>query len=317
MKKVIVTYLLLALMSCSTSNDELHYGTDKDAIQFATGRANTITPRKPIISDNLGLVTEDIANVVILRDDSPTPFINGIQEKTASATIKAGNVNNRNLMELTPRQYFKTDNSDVHFMAYYPEGTLSVPSDGIASYTINGKQDIITSERETATYIPNDGVHFNFIHQLALVELWVKAENDQEAAAFGALYKASVNVPVDLRLSIDGTGFKLEKAPASSTTDLSFMPPGHQVSVPLKGGTQKIGELMIYPEIVNQITVSFTYMAQRTFDLHWDLVQNPLRPGTRNILTLNLKAYKIMFNVSVTPWDEEGNTEEITIGGSQ
>lgn len=316
MKKVIVTYLLLALMSCSTSNDELHSGTDKDAIQFATGRANTITPRKPIVSDNLGLVTEDIANVVILRDDSSTPFTDGIQEKTASAIIRAGNVNNRNLMELAPRQYFKIDYSDVHFMAYYPEGTLSSSPAGTVDYTINGKQDIITSECETATYNPNNGVNFNFIHQLALIELWVKAENDQEAAAFGSLYKASVNVPVDLKLSIDGTGFKLEKAPASSTANLSFMPPGHQVSVPLKGGTQKIGELMIYPEIVNQITVAFTYMAQRTFDLQWDLVQNPLRPGTRNTLTLNLKAYEIKFNVSVTPWDEEGNTEEITIGGS-
>lgn len=316
MKKVIVTYLLLAMISCSAGNDELQYSTDRNAIQFATGRANTITPRKPIVSDNLGLVTEDVANVVVLRDDSPAPFTNGIQEKTASATIKAGNVNNRNLMELAPRQYFKTDYSDVHFMAYYPEGTLSSSPDGTVDYTINGKQDIITAERATATFSPNNGVNFRFTHRLALVELWVKAENDLEAAAFGSLFKASIRVPVNLKLSIDGTDFKLEKAPASATGELSFMPPGIQPQVVLVGGLQKIGELMIYPEKVDQITLSFTHKIPETYNLQWDLVQNHLQPGTRNKITINLKAFEIKFSVTVTPWDEEGNTEEITIGGS-
>lgn len=315
MKKIITTYLVLALMGCSASNDEVDYGTENTAtaIRFATGMAPTITSRSAIMPGNSGLITEDVAGVQLLRDDNLTPFTSGITASVTEATIKAEYEDNKNLMSLNDNQYFKLDHSDAHFMAYYPAG--SAPSGGIVNYSIDGSQDIITSNLETAKFINKREISFLFSHQLTLVRLQVKAENDSEAAAFGSLTKASIKVPNQLKLSIDASEFKLEKS-SNTLKELSFLT-NHQ-EVELKKGPLLIGELMIYPEQFNEITLAFTHKPVESFTLNWDSAPNLLKPGMINTITIDLKAFEIQFNASVAPW-EAGNGEdgeEISIGGS-
>lgn len=314
MKKIIILYLVLALTACSSSNQEPNFGTENTgtAINFATGMAPAITTRGPIIS-NEGLVTEEIAGVQILRDDAPVAFANGVTAKVAEATIKTESINNKNLMSVSPTQYFKVDHSDAHFMAYYPAGALSGQ---VVKYEINGAQDILTSNQEKAEFGSKEEVSFQFKHQLTRVILQVKAKNDGEAAAFGMLTKASITVPVDLELSITNSEFKLKKLEPEVTKELSFLPGANAVE--LKGGTLKIGELMIYPESFQQITLAFTHKPQQSYTLNWDGAANLLKAGTTNTITISLEAFEIEFNASVTPWDK-GNDggEEISIGGSQ
>lgn len=328
MKKIIITYLVLALMGCSASNDESDYGTENTgtAIRFATGMAPTITTRGQIISDENGLITEAIPGVQILREDGVAPFFtNGITPAVTQATIKAEYVDNNNLMSLNQNQYFKLDHSDVGFMAYYPAGTFSAasgPTPAAVNYTITGAEDIITSNLDVADFDTKREVSFSFDHQLTHIKLKVKAENDGEAAAFGNLTEASINVQTNLKLSIVDSEsnpvfdpmFKLEKASPANMKDLSFLSGGNAVE--LKGGTQDIGELMIYPEQFNDITLAFTHKSKQTYSLNWTASTDLLKAGKTNTITINLKAYEISFSVSVTPWGKgNGDGEEISIGG--
>lgn len=310
MKKIIILYLVLALTSCSNSNNEPDFGTEntRTAINFATGMAPAITTRGPIIS-NEGLVTEEITSVQILRDDAPTAFTNGVTAKVAEATIKTESINSKNLMSVSPTQYFKADHSDAHFMAYYPAGEVA---DQVVKYNINGSQDILTSNQEKAEFGSKEEVSFQFKHQLTRVILQVRAQNNGEAAAFGMLTKASITVPVNLELSIANSAFKLTKTEPEVTKELSFLPSNSTVE--LKGGTLKIGELMIYPESFQQITLAFTHKPQQSYTLNWDTAENLLKAGTTNTITIGLKAFEIEINASVTSWDagnDEG--EEISI----
>lgn len=314
MKKIIITYLVLALMGCSASNDGMGSGMENTgtAIRFATGIASAISPRSPVISNGSGLITEDIAGVQILRDDNAVPFASGVTARVTEATIKAEHENNKNLMSLNDNQYFKVDRSDACFMAYYPAGDLET---GVVNYTIDGSQDILTSNQEVAKFSTKRDVSFLFSHQLVLLRLQVRAQSDAEAAAFGYLTKAAIEVPVNLELSIDHSEFKLKKSSTSIVKELSFLPGNRQVE--LKGGTLPIGELMIYPEQFEYITLAFTHKPEESFRLIWDAVPNLLKPGTTNTITIDLKAFEIEFSASVTPWGV-GNDggEEITIGGS-
>lgn len=318
MKKIVVTYLILALAGCSASTDELDSGVSTGAeISFATGMAPSIVTRNPIISNGDGVVEqEDIAGVQVLRDDNAAPFAGGISARTAIGVIKAAaSGSDKNQMTLTPGQYFKVDHSDAHFMAYFPEG--STPSAGVVNYTIDGTQDIITSSRETAVFQSKNEVSFQFSHQLTQVILKVTAANEAEAAVFGHLKKASISVPTSLQLSIDGDEFKLEKTAAPNAV-LSFLPNGQPVKL-LGGATpQEIGRLMIYPEAFAKMTLEFTNKDEQEYDLQWDNSSlELLKPGTTNIVTIDLKAFEIRFSVSVVPWGVgNGTGEEIIIGGS-
>lgn len=317
MKKIVVTYLILALAGCSASTDELDSGVSTgDEIRFASGIAPSIVTRKPIISNEDGAVElEDIDEVQVLRDDNTMPFADGITARTAIGCISAlPSGIGMNRVELNPRQFFKADHSDAHFMAYYPEG--STPSAGVVNYTIDGTQDIITSNKETAVFQSKNEVSFQFSHQLALVILKVKAANEAEAAVFGYLKKASISVPTSLQLSIVSDEFKLEKT-AAPNSEISFLPNGQPVKL-LGGATpQEIGKLMIYPEAFAKMTLEFTNKAEQEYDLQWDnSSQQLLKPGTTNILTIDLKASEIRFSVSVAPWGVgNGTGEEIIIGG--
>lgn len=313
MKKIITTYLVLALIGCSASNDGEDYGTENTAtpIRFATGMASSVTSKGPVIS-NGGLVTKDLSGVQLLRDDSQTPFAAGIPESVTEATIKAEHVDNKNLMSLTEAQYFRVDRSDACFMAYYPAGDLS---SGRVDYTIDGSQDILTSNQDIAKYDTKQEVSLHFKHQLVLLRLQVKVPSDEEAAAFGSLTKASINVPVGVRLSIVGTDFKLNPTFPSPMKELSFLPNNQPVE--LKGETLLIGELMIYPEPFNKITLAFTNKPEETYTLTWGGEANLLKAGTMNTITVNLEAFEIRFSASVSPWGEGNNGgEEITIGGA-
>lgn len=317
MKKIVVTYLILALMGCSANTDELDSGVSTGSeIRFATGMAPSIVTRNPIISNGDGVVEqEDIAGVQVLRDDNSAPFAGGITARTAIGVIKAASGSTKNQMTLSPNQYFKADHSDAHFMAYYPAG--STPAAGMVNYTIDGTQDIITSSRETAVFQSKNEVSFLFSHQLTQVILKVKAANEAEAAVFGYLKKASIKVPTSLQLSIAGDAFKLEKT-AALNAELSFLPNGQPVKL-LGGATpQEIGKLMIYPEAFAKMTLEFTNKAEQEYDLQWDNSSlKLLKPGTTNIITIDLKAFEIRFSVSVVPWGVgNGTGEEIIIGGS-
>lgn len=316
MKKIITTYLVLALTGCSASNDEVDYGTENTAtaIRFATGMAPTISSRSAIMPGNSGLITEDVAGVQLLRDDNLTPFTSGITASVTEATIKTENEDGKNLMSLNDNQYFKLDHSDAHFMAYYPAG--SSPSGGIVNYTIDGSQDIITSNLETARFSNKREVSFAFSHQLTLVRLQIKAPSDLEAAAFGNLKHASIKVPNQLKLSLNNsTEFKLEKR-ANTLEELSFLTNNQEVV--LKKGPIVIGELMIFPEQFNEITLEFTHKPKESYPLNWDVAPNLLKPGMINTITIDLKAFDIQFNASVDSWvaGNGENGEEISIGGS-
>lgn len=317
MKKIVVTYLILALMGCSANTDELDSGVSTGSeIRFATGMAPSIVTRNPIISNGDGVVEqEDIAGVQVLRDDNSAPFAGGITARTAIGVIKAASGSTKNQMTLSPNQYFKADHSDAHFMAYYPAG--STPAAGMVNYTIDGTQDIITSSRETAVFQSKNEVSFLFSHQLTQVILKVTAANEAEATVFGYLKKASIKVPTSLQLSIDSDAFKLEKT-AAPNAELSFLPDGQPVKL-LGGATpQEIGKLMIYPEAFAKMTLEFTNKAEQEYDLQWDNSSlKLLKPGTTNIITIDLKAFEIRFSVSVVPWGVgNGTGEEIIIGGS-
>lgn len=314
MKKIITTYLVLALIGCSASNDGEDYGTENTAtpIRFATGMAPSVTSKGPVIS-NGGLVTKDLSGVQLLRDDSQTPFAAGIPESVTEATIKAEHVDNKNLMSLTEAQYFRVDRSDACFMAYYPAGDLSA---GVVNYTIDGSQDILTSNQDIAKYDTKQEVNLHFNHQLVLLRLQMKAPSDEEAAAFGYLTKASINVVVGLRLIFDGTNFKLGYLFPGNRGNLSFLPNNQPVE--LKGETVLIGELMIYPEQFNHITLAFTNKPEETYTLTWDGEANLLKAGTMNTITVNLEAFKLDFSASVEPWGAgNGAGEEIPIGKTE
>lgn len=313
MKKIIILFLVLALTACSSSNQEPDFGTGNTgtAINFATGMAPAITTRSPIIS-NGGLVTKEIAGVQILRDDAPVAFANGVTAKVAEATIKTESINNKNLMSVSPTQYFKVDHSDAHFMAYYPAGTLSGQ---VVEYEIDGSQDILTSNQDIAKFNSKKEISFQFEHQLTHVILKVEAGNAGEATAFGKLTEASIYVPVKLNLSINSQQFKLNKATPEIKGKLSFLPNNDPVEL---GAAQTIGELMIYPEPFQEITLAFTHKPQQTYTLDWDSAEKLLKAGTTNTITIKLNAFEIEFDASVSPWGV-GNDggEEISIGGSQ
>lgn len=316
MKKIVVTYLVCALIGCSSNTDEFDHGIDAGTeIRFATGMTPSIVTRSPIISNGSGVVEDvDIAGVQVLRDDSPSPFASGITAPAAIGTIKASSGSTKNQMILEQKQYFKLDHSDAYFMAYYPAGSTSAA--GVVNYTINGTQDIIASNQEKAIFQTKNEVDFKFEHQLTQVILLVTIESEAEAAVFGHLKKASINVPTSLKLSIVNDEFKLEKA-SSTKTDLSFLPNGQPVKLQ-ESDKREIGRLMIFPETFDKITLEFTNKPEQVYNLQWDNIAGTLLAGRTNIINIDLKGLEIRFSVSVAPWGVGNGTagEEIEINNS-
>lgn len=319
MKKSIVLYAILALIGCSQEEEdkrrEINSATE---IRFGTEVSSAIASRAPVESEDNGLVKQDITGIQIIRDDSSSPFAGGIQSIAAVGAIRKNNIqDNKNIMEMTPKQYFKADRSDCYFMAYYPEGETI--SSGKVNYVIDGSQDIMTASRQTAVYDSNNNeVNFSFNHRLTRVKLQVRTPNVGVANAYGSITKASIQVPTNLELEVQGTDFGLNISSTPGVKELSFLPNANQ-SVPIIGGiTQEIGELMIYPQQFNTIKLGFTNKTAAEYTLNWAASPNLLKEGKINTLTIDLTAYEIKFLVSVKPWTAGNgdNGEEETIGGS-
>ena len=321
MKRLWIILLLCAsLAGCSKERSGGAVGNGDPGQQEETG-GTPINPgamvKGPAFSDEVDDTPQvSLSNIKVLRVDGITPNFTLLTAPAISATITAGST----AMPFSPRQYFKANHDDAHFMAYYPAGTFVAGNPVKVNYTIDGSQDIMATAPSTAVWQSGGtNIAFQFEHKLALLELNVIAADQGTATAYGALQHASVSAPNELTLSISAAGSSslARSAGSSAMADMVFT--GAQMSV---SPEKKSYYVMVDPaSVITKIKLTFANRTATLLDLYetgTNTLGLSLEAGKKTVITAMVYADEIQCVVSIEPWKVDATNPggEIEVGGN-
>lgn len=182
MKKLMISMLAMAAMVSCTSEGILD---DQDPVISdglvpikMTAEIGHLTMKAAIGQNEAdGKLTADLAGVNFLRSDGATadwstlgtPIQASILKANAAAHIAEGTIKFAEGSE----QYYPKDGSTTHLVGYYPAATST--NNGIVSWTITGKEDIIISDVKSGSKTSAAEISFAFSHQLTQLQFTVKA----------------------------------------------------------------------------------------------------------------------------------------------
>ena len=302
MKCILRLLSLLLLAGCVQSNLSTDEEIYADRIHF--GAAVWVNTRKPVESDENDLPLKDVYDIQILRGaDGSTPGFDRQNNVSATANLLKGELR----MAVEPIQTFNARHEDAHFMAFYPKPINFTA--GLATYNIDGSQDIMTALPQTAVYHSARTINFTFNHQLVWIELRIIAKDEATVNSYGKLIEASVTVPNQLELTIasDGTA-QLGKKENSRTTTLQFTTP---IELSAEGQTSD-DRFMIYPDANDLTHINLTFEKKKP--KAYEIYGLELIAGKKTIIEARVNAQTVEFTVDVMDWEPgNGNGKDITI----
>jgi hypothetical protein len=259
-------------------------------IGFGAGIINTKAP----IESVSGVPSTQIDGIQILRQDvhkNSSPTWSTVSSVTATASF----FTNGNFV-VNPLQYHNSNqNKYSHFTAYYPgvneNSVATALSNGVATFTITGQEDIISAPSATAqgssSSIP---VALTFSHKLSQLQIYIKADNEGAIAAWGDITAVKATSPTVLTLNItsqtlaeNGTPLDLSTGESPQALTTSFA---------------SFGTILVYPGTLT-IKVTSANVPEQTVTITG---LSSTTAGHAHRIDLTFTATAINFSATLTDW---------------
>ena len=297
MKKVFLILSLIVFGCTKEAPEKIPLPPDEVQVPIGFG-AGIINTKAPIESVS-GVPTTNINGIQILRQDvhknTPNPSWNTVSSVTATATFfTSGN------FVVNPFQYHNAgQNIYSHFTAYYPgQNEAAVPvsttlSNGIATFTITGQEDIISAPSATAqgstSSIP---VALTFSHKLSQLQIYIKAANDGAIDAWGNITAVKATSPTVLTLNVSTQALAQHGTPVVSDLSTGESPQA------LTTSSASFGTILVYPGALT-IKVTSANVPEQTVTISG---LSSTTAGHAHRIDLTFTATAINFSATLTDW---------------
>ena len=294
MKKVFLIVSLIILGCTKEAPEKIPPPPDEIQVPIGFG-AGIINTKAPIESVS-GVPSTQIDGIQILRQDvhkNSSPTWSTVSSVTATASFfTTGN------FVVNPLQYHNSNqNQYSHFTAYYPgvneNSVATTLSNGVATFTITGQEDIISAPSATAqgssSSIP---VALTFMHKLSQLQIYIKAANDGAIAAWGNITAVKASTPTVLNLNVSTQALAQHSTPV--VTDLSTGASPQALTT----GFASFGTILVYPGTLT-IKVTSANVPQQTVTITG---LSSTTAGHAHRIDLTFTATAINFSATLTDW---------------
>jgi len=293
-KKVFLIVSLIILGCTKEAPEKIPPPPDEIQVPIGFG-AGIINTKAPIESVS-GVPSTQIDGIQILRQDvhkNSSPTWSTVSSVTATASFfTTGN------FVVNPLQYHNSNqNQYSHFTAYYPgvneNSVATTLSNGVATFTITGQEDIISAPSATAqgssSSIP---VALTFMHKLSQLQIYIKAANDGAIAAWGNITAVKASTPTVLNLNVSTQALAQHSTPV--VTDLSTGASPQALTT----GFASFGTILVYPGTLT-IKVTSANVPQQTVTITG---LSSTTAGHAHRIDLTFTATAINFSATLTDW---------------
>lgn len=294
MKKVFLIASLIILGCTKEAPEKIPPPPDEIQVPIGFG-AGIINTKAPIESVS-GVPSTQIDGIQILRQDvhkNSSPSWNTVSSVTATASFfTTGN------FVVNPLQYHNSNkNQYSHFTAYYPgvneNSVATALSNGVATFTITGQEDIISAPSATAqgssSSIP---VALTFSHKLSQLQIYIKAANDGAIGAWGNITAVKATSASVLDLNITSQALTQNATPVITDLSTGASPQA------LTTGFASFGTILVYPGTLT-IKVTSANVPEQTVTIT-DL--SSTTAGHAHRIDLTFTATAINFSATLTDW---------------
>lgn len=228
----------------------------------------------------------------------------GASPSYSSPTYLTGTGGTGGAITCATAQYLTLDLTAANFMAIHPQMTFT---NGVATITLDGTQDIITSKSKPTTITSNvANCPLAFAHQMAKIEVYMKAANTNVIAQAGQL--KSLNIGEFYKtgtVTVSGDSLAV-------TGSVNFYPEMIKPSSPVTITTTEklIGTMTVIPHLKISPKVYYKFENQTGEVLGFSLPILARGKVYKVKITLNSDAH-VVSQVTVTPWTDKENAVEI------
>ena len=294
MKKVFLIVSLIILGCTKEAPEKIPPPPDEIQVPIGFG-AGIINTKAPIESVS-GVPSTQIDGIQILRQDvhkNSSPTWSTVSSVTATASF----FTNGNFI-VNPLQYHNSKkNQYSHFTAYYPgvneNSVATALSNGVATFTITGQEDIISAPSATAqgssSSIP---VALTFSHKLSQVQIYIKAASAGAISAWGNITTVKATSPTVLTLNVSTQALAQHATPA--VTDLSTGKPSQALTTDFVS----FGSILVYPGALT-IKVASANVPEQTVTITPSITTVA---GSAHRIDLTFTATAINFSATLTDW---------------
>lgn len=294
MKKVFLIVSLIILGCTKEAPEKIPPPPDEIQVPIGFG-AGIINTKAPIESVS-GVPSTQIDGIQILRQDvhkNSSPTWSTVSSVTATASF----FTNGNFI-VNPLQYHNSNkNQYSHFTAYYPgvneNSVATALSNGVATFTITGQEDIISAPSATAqgssSSIP---VALTFSHKLSQVQIYIKAASAGAISAWGNITTVKATSPTVLTLNVSTQALAQHATPA--VTDLSTGKPSQALTTDFVS----FGSILVYPGALT-IKVASANVPEQTVTITPSITTVA---GSAHRIDLTFTATAINFSATLTDW---------------
>jgi len=261
-------------------------------LSFDAGIINT---KVPIVSVS-GVPTVQIDGIQVLRQDvhkNSSPTWNTVSSVTTTASFFT-----TGSFIATPKQFYNSkQNQYAHFTAYYPgvneNAVATTLSNGVATFTITGQEDIISAPSASAQGNGNPiPVALTFSHKLSQVQIYIKAASAGAISAWGNITTVKATSPTVLTLNVSTQALAQHATPA--VTDLSTGKPSQALTTDFVS----FGSILVYPGALT-IKVASANVPEQTVTITPSITTVA---GSAHRIDLTFTATAINFSATLTDW---------------
>ncbi|MDD2425914.1 MAG: fimbrillin family protein [Bacteroidales bacterium] len=289
MKRILTVAILGIIFSGCTKN-----GIPEQNVEISFKAVVNIETKAAVTAiDNLEPI-----HIFRAPDHATDAVYTALTAPTITGTIDAsGNV--------TPStaQYYNANNTlNAWFTAFYPAATSI--SLGVATFTINGSQDLVWAPSVSAGSkdSPNAAFSFAFAHKLSKIRINVVAENELTVTHWGSVNSIKINAATSLDLDFDGAGAGvLTQNSTPVLTDLQTLNASDAAvsNVALTTSNQDMGSLMILPGTNITLKIATT-AGNETVNI------GTIEAGKAYTINLTFKLGGITFKATLADWADGG-----------
>lgn len=289
MKKTLIVAILGIIFSGCTKT-----GTPEQNVPI-NFKAGVSIVTKAAITD-----IDDLEPIQILR--APDHATNADYSSLTAPTI-TGTINGSGDVTPSTAQYYNANNAlYAWFAAFYP-AAVSISS-GVATFTINGSQDLVWAPSVSAGTkdSPNVAFSFAFAHKLSKIQVNIVAENVSAVSNWGTVNSIKINSATSLDLDIDGSGAGTLAANSTPVlTDIQTLNASDVAvsDVVLTTSNQDMGSIMILPGTNITLKIATT-AGNETVNI------GTIEAGKAYTINLTFKLTGITFKATLTDWADGG-----------
>jgi len=208
----------------------------------------------------------------------------------------------KNMVTASEIQYFDPDNLPARFLCFYPEPDTLI--NGVASFTLDGSQDVIYSPVAYAgtLYAPNPDFGFSFNHQLSRLNVTVTLSQDKDVTEDMVLLSAEVLTYNKLQLQLGGPLAGQLNVPGDAKKVL--LPLRDDIgriagNIHLSKKPEDCGSVYVYP---GENPVLVLKIQGKTGTFTRELSLPLLTPGKEYRVEVTADVQNVLFKASLSDW---------------